>query len=45
MAFLIGAAAIGYLLPISIVVVVLLIIVVASYRQTPASTSHRRGCG
>jgi amino acid transporter len=30
----IGAAAIGYLLPISIVVVVLLIIVVASYRQT-----------
>ncbi len=30
----IGAAAIGYLLPISIVVVVLLVIVVASYRQT-----------
>jgi amino acid transporter len=29
-----GVAAIGYLLPISIVVVVLLIIVVASYRQT-----------
>jgi amino acid transporter len=30
----IGAAAIGYLLPISIVVVVLLVVVVASYRQT-----------
>ena len=30
----VGAAAIGYLLPISIVVVVLLVIVVASYRQT-----------
>ncbi len=30
----IGAAAIGYLLPISIIVVVLLVIVVASYRQT-----------
>jgi amino acid transporter len=30
----IGVAAIGYLLPISIVVVVLLVIVVASYRQT-----------
>jgi amino acid transporter len=30
----IGAAAVGYLLPISIIVVVLLVIVVASYRQT-----------
>ncbi|MCU1393089.1 MAG: amino acid/polyamine/organocation transporter, superfamily [Ilumatobacteraceae bacterium] len=30
----IGVAAVGYLLPISIVVVVLLVIVVASYRQT-----------
>jgi len=30
----IGAGAIGYLLPISIVVVVLLVVVVASYRQT-----------